>query len=126
MLIDTHIHLEMEQFDADRDEVLVRARKAGVSAIITIASTFESNEQAEALAQRLLNDNVGTLLHNAHLWLIHLSGIRVEMNVRVVSGVLFDYIEDIEGFGVVLRLDYAQHRQLNFRHFIFHNSVSID
>ncbi len=51
MLIDTHVHLEMEQFDADRDEVLVRARKAGVSAIITIASTFESNEQAEALAQ---------------------------------------------------------------------------
>ena len=51
MLIDTHAHLEMEEFDEDRDEVLLRARKAGVSAIITIASTFESNEQAKTVAE---------------------------------------------------------------------------
>jgi TatD DNase family protein len=51
MLVDTHAHLEMVRFDADRDAVLERARRAGVSAIITIASNFESNDQAEAVAE---------------------------------------------------------------------------
>ncbi|MEM4245377.1 MAG: TatD family hydrolase [Candidatus Nanoarchaeia archaeon] len=34
MLVDVHAHLEFEQFDKDRDEVIERAKKAGVVAII--------------------------------------------------------------------------------------------
>ncbi len=37
-LIDSHAHLEFPQFDADRAEVLERARAAGVSAILAIGS----------------------------------------------------------------------------------------
>ncbi len=51
MLVDTHAHLEMERFDSDRGAVIDRARRAGVSTIITIASTLESNDQAEAVAE---------------------------------------------------------------------------
>src|SRR5438105_15784518 len=38
MLIDSHAHLEMPQFDADREAVLERARQAGVTTILAIGS----------------------------------------------------------------------------------------
>ena len=38
MLVDSHAHLEMEQFDADRAAVLQRAQDAGVETIVAIGS----------------------------------------------------------------------------------------
>ena len=38
MLVDSHAHLEMEQFDADRDQVMARAQAAGVRSILAIGS----------------------------------------------------------------------------------------
>ena len=37
-LIDSHAHLEFAQFDADREEMLARARAAGVSTLLAIGS----------------------------------------------------------------------------------------
>lgn len=53
MLIDTHTHVAGEAFDADRDEVLRRAKEAGVEALIAIGSGygFERNADAVALAK---------------------------------------------------------------------------
>lgn len=49
--IDTHCHLDQEEFDADRREVVARARAAGVEAIISIGVTAASSESTWALAQ---------------------------------------------------------------------------
>jgi len=38
MFIDSHAHLEMPQFDADRDATLARAREAGIETIVAIGS----------------------------------------------------------------------------------------
>ena len=38
MFIDSHAHLEVEQFDTDREEMLARARDAGVENILAIGS----------------------------------------------------------------------------------------
>ncbi|HZU43539.1 MAG TPA: TatD family hydrolase, partial [Terriglobales bacterium] len=38
MFVDSHAHLEMEQFDADRAEMLERARAAGVETLVAIGS----------------------------------------------------------------------------------------
>jgi len=38
MFIDSHAHLEMPQFDADRDAVLARAYEAGVETVVAIGS----------------------------------------------------------------------------------------
>ena len=43
MLIDTHCHLEDENFDSDRVEVIDRAKIAGVEKIINFGSTLASS-----------------------------------------------------------------------------------
>ena len=38
VFIDSHAHLEMEQFDADREQMIARAREAGIEKIVAIGS----------------------------------------------------------------------------------------
>jgi Tat protein secretion system quality control protein TatD with DNase activity len=52
MSIDSHAHLEMKEFDADRDAVVGRAAAAGLSAIITVGTTIPDCEKVAALARR--------------------------------------------------------------------------
>ncbi len=52
MLIDTHAHLEMREFNDDREDVINRAREAGVEYIITIGTTVESSRDAVLLADK--------------------------------------------------------------------------
>lgn len=51
-LIDTHAHLDHERFDEDRDEVIGRAKDAGVTTIITIGADLASSERAVQLAEQ--------------------------------------------------------------------------
>ena len=51
MLIDTHAHLDFNQFDDDRDAVLARAWQAGVAAIVTIGTDLKTSRAAVALAE---------------------------------------------------------------------------
>jgi TatD DNase family protein len=51
MLTDSHAHLEMPEFDADREQVLERAVQGGVTRVITIGTDLESSAQAVGLAQ---------------------------------------------------------------------------
>ena len=50
MLIDTHAHLDYEDFAADFGAVLARSRAAGVEQIITIGTSADSSRRAVALA----------------------------------------------------------------------------
>jgi TatD DNase family protein len=52
MLIDSHAHLDMPHFDADRDAVIERARAVGVTAILTLGVDGASSRRAVALAQQ--------------------------------------------------------------------------
>jgi TatD DNase family protein len=38
MFVDSHAHLEMEQFDADREQMIARARESGIANIVAIGS----------------------------------------------------------------------------------------
>lgn len=52
MLFDTHAHLDQEDFDADRDEVVARAAAAGVETIVAVGYDRTSSERAVAIAGR--------------------------------------------------------------------------
>src|SRR3989304_3752902 len=55
MLVDSHCHLQDPQFDADRDQVLARARAAGISAMVVVGTDLESSRRAVDLADSLEN-----------------------------------------------------------------------
>lgn len=50
-LVDTHVHLDDEAFDGDREAVLERAAAAGVRALVAIGSGLESSRKTAALAE---------------------------------------------------------------------------
>lgn len=49
---DTHAHLDAEEFDADRDEVVARANAAGVGQMIAIGTTATSSARCVRLAEQ--------------------------------------------------------------------------
>lgn len=67
MLIDSHAHLDMEDFDRDRPQVLDRARQGGVTHIITIGIDHASSVKGIELAagHDFIFAAVGCHPHNA-------------------------------------------------------------
>jgi len=49
MYVDSHAHLEGKQFDSDRDEVIQRAREAGVEALLAIGNGTDASSLACAI-----------------------------------------------------------------------------
>jgi TatD DNase family protein len=68
MLIDSHAHLDIGDFDNDRAEVIERAVNGGLTNIITIGIDLDSSLSALALAQQydFIYASVGFHPHNAH------------------------------------------------------------
>jgi TatD DNase family protein len=52
MFVDTHAHLTDPSFDADRDDVIARARDAGVWYIVVPGTTLDDSRKAVALAEK--------------------------------------------------------------------------
>ncbi|MDD5429039.1 MAG: YchF/TatD family DNA exonuclease [Candidatus Omnitrophica bacterium] len=67
MLIDTHCHLDFDDFAADRDAVIERAKQAGVGAIIDVGSSVEGSRRALKLAESsdIIYASLGVHPHDA-------------------------------------------------------------
>ncbi|MEX2043659.1 MAG: TatD family hydrolase [Patescibacteria group bacterium] len=50
-LVDTHAHLDFNQFDEDRDQVLARAMDAGVTRLINVGTSLGASERSVELAE---------------------------------------------------------------------------
>ena len=73
MFVDSHTHIDGPEFDRDRDEVIQRARDAGVSAILNIGTGDPHSgalERAVELAEKHedIYASVGTHPHDARLF----------------------------------------------------------
>ena len=51
-LFDSHAHLQLKEFDADRDAVVARARAVGVEGMLVLGVDVPTSEQAIALAEQ--------------------------------------------------------------------------
>jgi TatD DNase family protein len=67
MLIDCHAHLDMEDFDSDRELVIERARQGGVTRIVTIGIDLASSMKSIEIAKKydFIFATVGYHPHNA-------------------------------------------------------------
>jgi TatD DNase family protein len=52
MLVDSHCHLDFPEFAAELDDVVVRARSAGVGAMLTIGTRLKAFDGVRAIAER--------------------------------------------------------------------------
>lgn len=73
MLIDSHCHIDGEQFDADRDEVVQRAKDAGVAAMLNVGTGDPNSDdfrRAVTVAEKYegVYASVGVHPHDAKLY----------------------------------------------------------
>jgi TatD DNase family protein len=67
MLIDTHCHLDFPEFNADREEVIERARGQGINYIVNIGSSLEGSKKSLELSQKydFIYSTIGLHPHEA-------------------------------------------------------------
>lgn len=67
MLVDSHCHLDFPDFDAERAEIIARARAAGVGHMVTISTRLRRFDQIREIAERFdgVFCSVGTHPHQA-------------------------------------------------------------
>jgi len=70
-MIDSHAHLDMDRFDADREQVIARAKREGVSTILSLAMIDETDSYQRAfplVAEYGLYTAVGCHPHDAKIF----------------------------------------------------------
>jgi TatD DNase family protein len=69
-LTDTHAHLQLAEFDRDREAVLKRAQEAGVTTILNIGFNLDTSRKAIRLAEQYAHcwATVGLHPHDARDW----------------------------------------------------------
>ncbi|MGB7667516.1 MAG: TatD family hydrolase, partial [Candidatus Acidiferrales bacterium] len=101
-IIDSHAHLEFPQFDADRDEMLARARDAGVQTILAIGSGTATDRLDVAIPFAEKYDwiyaTVGVHPHESKLateeWFAELSRLAKHPRVLAWGEIGLDYFYD--------------------------------
>ena len=67
ILVDSHCHIDAEQFDEDREDVIKRAEEAGVKAMLVIgtgdAAEFDNFQRVVDLAEKYENIYCGIGIH---------------------------------------------------------------
>jgi TatD DNase family protein len=101
MLVDTHCHLDFPHFDADREETLERARRAGIDFIVNPGSDLESSRRAVALADRYPDVYAAVGVHPHHASsldaaaLADLRALAQHPKVVAIGEIGLDYYRDL-------------------------------
>jgi|SRR5579864_1133866 len=66
MWIDAHLHLDAQEFVADRDEVVARAAAAGVGVMVSAATSLRDAERVVALTRRYPAVRAAVGIHPEH------------------------------------------------------------
>ena len=99
-LIDTHLHLHLAQFDADREQVIARAQATQVMRMLEIGYDLESSRAAVALsaAHPSIYAVVGIQPHYAMQadadWLAEICALAAHPKVVAIGEIGLDYYHD--------------------------------
>jgi len=99
-LIDTHMHLHVAQYDADRDSAIERAAAAGVARMVEIGYDIESSRAAVRLAEShpTIFAVAGIQPHYASLadeaWLAEVRHLAAHPKVVAIGEIGLDYYHD--------------------------------
>ena len=133
-MIDSHAHLDFPQFDADREQVIARARAAGVQAMVNVGADLASSRRSIDLAERypFIYAAVGVHPHDATTLddaaLAQLRDMARHPRVVAIGEIGLDYYRDLSPRDVQLE---AFERQLALAHelhkpFIVHDRDAHD
>ena len=102
-MIDTHAHIHVKDYDADRSAVIERARSAGVSKIINVGFDAEGNWEALALAKQydFIWCTMGIHPHLANEWNDYVEGtiedaIKKEDRIVGIGEAGLDYFKNFQ------------------------------
>ena len=101
LLADTHAHLDLNDYDEDRADVIVRARAAGISFIVNVGFNLETSRNAVDLAARydFIYASVGVHPHDAasvdEAALDELASMAADERVVAVGETGLDYYRDL-------------------------------
>ena len=96
-LVDTHAHIDGEDYEADREEMLARAKEAGVVAVVTFGDTMEASARAVKLAAEHETVFAGVGVHPENIFPFtrddddRLAAWTKERNVVAVGEIGLDY-----------------------------------
>jgi len=100
MLFDSHAHLDASRFDKDRDQVIKRAKEAGISYIMNPGADYESSMRAVELAEAndFIYAAVGVHPHEAKtlddMMLSLLKAMARKPKVKAIGEIGLDYHYD--------------------------------
>lgn len=110
ILFDTHAHLDDEGYDADRDDMIQRARAAGVAHIVNVGYDLESSLRSIKLAEKydLIYAAVGIHPHGAGEaepgYLEELEKLAAHPKVVALGEIGLDYYRDLSPRPVQLKV----------------------
>ena len=96
-LVDTHAHIDGEDYGADREEMLARAKEAGVVAVVTFGDTMEASARAVKLAAEHETVFAGVGVHPENIFPFtqeddeRLAAWTKEKNVVAIGEIGLDY-----------------------------------
>ncbi len=96
-MIDTHCHLNFRSFDKDYDEVIKRAKDAGVEKIINVGTSIESSLRAITLAKEYKNLYAIVGIHPHHAdkitdgWINEIEKLAKQPKVVAIGEIGIDY-----------------------------------
>lgn len=67
MYIDTHAHLNFDDFNKDLKDIILRAKKSGVNKIINIGTDYQSSQEVIKLAEKYSGLYATVSLHPVHI-----------------------------------------------------------
>ncbi len=100
-LTDTHVHLNMKDFDKDRDEVIERAMRQNVKQMVNIGYNIKSSKESLALADSysFIYAAVGVHPHDAKKvekdYIDILSSLAEDKKVIAIGEIGLDYYRDL-------------------------------